>query len=385
MLYSVVTYLNKQRAKIMKKVHLPISVNYVSHWGFWEGMREILQNAIDTKDYQVIKSELNGTITITSNGGALELSTLMMGESSKRNDSGSIGQYGEGYKLAMLVLSRAGYGVKIDNNGVNWDVSIEENPQLGCSGLCVSIDESDALETGKVSFVVSGLSENDFSILDERFINKDDQNIAAEHNDSYCFGADTPSIYVGGLFVCELPEKDNYWFSYNFEPNILTLDRDRSAVDSFYLQLRATELIANSGNSELLAEMASDSAKDISDYFEPAYSNTEQGTDLRKLALSSFVEKHGKNAYPIRSDLGHIKTTAITTKCVKSGMIPVVIKPTFYKMLPNSLTEKINIKTTSKPVSEILQVFLKENKSRMNPLARTRFKNLIESIQISGQ
>ena len=77
-------------------IELPISINYVSHWGFWQGIRELLQNAIDTKDYKVIESPRDNLIKIISHGGLLTLKSLMLGESTKRDDDSSIGKYGGG-------------------------------------------------------------------------------------------------------------------------------------------------------------------------------------------------------------------------------------------------------------------------------------------------
>jgi hypothetical protein len=225
----------------MKKVNLTISENYVSNWGFWEAMREILQNAIDSEGMTVQKKESSGSIVI-NNDGALSLSTLMLGESSKRDDCESIGKYGEGYKLALLVLCRAGYSVSVKTVFEIWTPTIEKHPQLGVNSLCINIQETDCEHKG-VEFSVFNLSGDDFTALDEKFICSESVEVVASAGGSYCFeewDEENKRLFVGGLFVCDLGE--DYKYSWSFAPNILELDRDRSSANGFHVDLEATKM-----------------------------------------------------------------------------------------------------------------------------------------------
>ena len=234
----------KQEQKTSETIHLPISSNYVGHWGFWEATREILQNAIDTKNYSVSRMEASGILKIKSLAGAMELSTLMLGESSKRDDENSIGKYGEGYKLALLVLCREGYDVLIKNGFDCWRVSIENHPQLNVECLTINVFHNVYIDEGdenEVSFIINGLNDEQFEMINDNFIDKNMEyfEVHAENEGSYCFEYsqyedDPKKVFVGGLFVCDLPENDDYHYSYNFAPNVLELDRDRKSVDSFY-------------------------------------------------------------------------------------------------------------------------------------------------------
>src|SRR5258708_26276899 len=99
------------------KFTLPISPNYVAHWGLWESVREIFQNALDeqTRDPRCvagIKYE-NGILRITSANTILNPKSLLLGATTKADDKNQRGKYGEGYKLAALVLVRMGYSVSI--------------------------------------------------------------------------------------------------------------------------------------------------------------------------------------------------------------------------------------------------------------------------------
>ena len=159
-------------------IELPISKNYVAHWSFWEGMREILQNAIDTKDFSVVKSPRDNLVKVVSRGGLLDLNTLMLGESSKRDDRNqNNAKYGEGYKLAMLVLCREGYDVRIANGYDLWTATIAAHSQLGVECLKIEIekdffDESDERENS-VEFVINMVTGENFQTLEDNYIELD--------------------------------------------------------------------------------------------------------------------------------------------------------------------------------------------------------------------
>ena len=101
------------------KYELPLSTSYVEHWGINEALREFFQNAIDQGNYDYEYDNQINELTIVNHDSFLDRSTLLLGESSKRDNKSNIGSYGEGYKIATLVLLREGYEVKIENNAKN--------------------------------------------------------------------------------------------------------------------------------------------------------------------------------------------------------------------------------------------------------------------------
>ena len=124
--------------KTIDTIYLPISTGYVKHWSFWEAVRELIQNKVDQGTGGIYTE--NNSLIIQTTGALLDVSTLLLGESSKSDDSTKIGCYGEGYKLALLVLNREGYEVTIHNGRDKWETSIKAHPQLG--GQCLAIDIS---------------------------------------------------------------------------------------------------------------------------------------------------------------------------------------------------------------------------------------------------
>ena len=89
---------------------LSLTRGYVVSWGLREAVREIIQNALDS-DSDFGYAIDGDTLTVISRYASLSPQTLLLGSSNKGGDISSIGQFGEGYKLALLVLTRDGLPV----------------------------------------------------------------------------------------------------------------------------------------------------------------------------------------------------------------------------------------------------------------------------------
>ena len=90
----------------MKKLELTIASNYVPTWTVVDAVRELFQNALDQGDYTWHFAA--GTLTLTNCNTSLSTSSLLLGTSTKAGDLATVGQFGEGYKIATLVLLRSG-------------------------------------------------------------------------------------------------------------------------------------------------------------------------------------------------------------------------------------------------------------------------------------
>lgn len=94
------------------KYNLNLTKNYCAHWGLKEALRELIANTIDEggqieyDDYEYEDNPDCGSLVLTTYSN-LPIDAFLMGYSVK--DSDAIGQYGEGLKLAMLVLTRENY------------------------------------------------------------------------------------------------------------------------------------------------------------------------------------------------------------------------------------------------------------------------------------
>lgn len=371
-------------------IHLTISRDYVVKWGVWESARELIQNALDTKKYKITYTE--NEVTITTHAGALDRRNLLLGVSSKRDDDSSIGTYGEGFKLAMLVMLREGKSISIKNGKDLWTPHFSHHPDLNHECLALSIFEG-AVEgdADTVTFTVGNLSTAEIAEIQSKTLhNFDTDLIEAEDNGSFCWSTqrgEASKLYVGSLYVCDLGEK--FMLSYNFAPNILHLDRDRQSVSDFHLSLQATRMMATAGSYELLAALAEDGAEDVSDYFtvETRYGSRESRSealsgDIRDVVSKSFVKNHGLNAYPINANMNEAQKRVQTVKAVDAGLIPVVVKQGYYNLLNKDITDKNVSDFKSFNLSNEILKFYDENKGQLRGKPRRALEKIIATIEL---
>lgn len=372
----------------MEPIYLSLSPDYVSKWGVWEAVRELLQNAIDTKDYQINADRDNFKLSIVSKGGLLEKSTLLLGNSSKRNDNSTIGTYGEGFKLALLVLLREGKKVHLKNGSDIWHASFNQHPILDSKCLTINIEEN-VVENNDdaVIFEIEGIGASEFEDIESKVLDKNfSKNALGEYKGSYYWDKnryENAKLYVGGLFVCDL--EDGYELSYNFAPNVLHLDRDRQQVSSFDLSWEATLLISKSDNPELLAELADMGAKDVSDYVDVSssgYSSSGVSDKIKEASSRQFIKTHGDKAYPINSSWEEKQKRIQSVKAIDAGLIPVTISNGYYKMIDKSITEKDISSYSEFNLSSAIRDFYAENKNQLRGKPRKRLEEILEILDL---
>ena len=229
----------------MERYELTMTTDYVGHWGEWEAVREFLQNAIDHGEPTV--EAIDNHIVITSKGVTLSPQTLLLGASTKRDDSDSIGQFGEGMKLACLVLCRLGKKVVIHNGDVWWSPSLIHSEKYDCEILC--IDETPSSKPSKDLIVDIADVECD---LTTKYI----PNMLT--NQIIDDGAGV--IYVAGLYVCTLKE---FKHGYNFAADTMELGRDRQMVSTFNVTWEVARQWNRSKREQEIYDMLMDEEKDV--------------------------------------------------------------------------------------------------------------------------
>lgn len=152
----------------MKIIPLSIAKSYVSHWSWWEGIRELLQNAVDTGDFDV-QTTWSRQIIINSRGGKIPVSALLMGKSGKEDDEDTIGKFGEGMKLAFLVLGRLGADVVVHNDDECWRPSFQYSETFQEECLAVGVYPAEEA-TGDVRICISGVPEEIIELVEDRFL-----------------------------------------------------------------------------------------------------------------------------------------------------------------------------------------------------------------------
>lgn len=247
-----------------KIYELSLVKNYVSHWGLAEACRELIQNALDSDSpfvYSFDRSE-QGTYTLrlTSEFAKLSPQTLLLGATSKADSKDAIGSFGEGYKIALLVLTRMGYDVDMLNGELLWKPRFRFNRQFGEELL--AIEESQAPTRGNkgLTFLVHGLSEDEVESIKASCIRMQDH-IGAIKLTSYgdILLERAGELYVGGLLICKTQMK----FGYNIKPEFIRLERDRQTVSSWDLKSITKEMWFETKEFDRIAEMVQDEVDDL--------------------------------------------------------------------------------------------------------------------------
>lgn len=350
-------------AMFSKTYELPLAKGYVRHWGVLEAVRELIQNAIDSDSPFEWEFGVD-SLTITSKYSHLSTSSLLLGATSKAEDDDKIGSFGEGYKIALLVLTREGYDVHIENNEKDWKPAFKYSKVFEDDVLVI---DSSVVERGRkgLKFVIQGLSGGTIDAIKQTCLQMQEQDLDSL---STSYGDILPSrpgkLYVGGLFVCDTELS----YGYDMKPHILRLERDRQTVNSFDLKYTTVQMWYQTNQYDKVAEMIDASVPDL-EYAE--YNQTEL---IKEACYKLFREKHPHGVVA--------KNQQQMEELVRNGMTTVIISPAASLIRSSSsyIAEKrVEIKTPSQFLAE----WLRKNRSEMRGKAIEAFKKdvLVQSTK----
>lgn len=223
-------------------ITLSLSENYLEHWNVFDALRELYQNSFDREIVEPKALLINSAefsdnkmvhMTIGNRISSLERRTLILGETSKKDDKATVGKFGEGYKLALLVLLRNGIGVEISTGNELWVASLEYNDQFKTKMLTIRIwDKEDSTD---LFFHILGIPKSIYHSYTQYNLRLQ-ANVQKKEFDRCDLLMDKRNkgkVFIGGLYVCEYPKKALY--GYNFKPDVFPLGRDRRIIDGFNL------------------------------------------------------------------------------------------------------------------------------------------------------
>lgn len=275
-------------------IELTIKTDYLPGWGTYEGVRELVQNGRDAE------TELRAPFTVKHRGDTLCLSNagarmpreaLLMGHTTKRGNNELIGKFGEGLKLGVLALVRAGHTVVIENGDEIWKPVLQRSKIFDSPILAFSITPKRTPADG-VRVRVGGITKDQWTEFKSRFLFLS----GIKASDTLLTGPEyAGKLFVKGIYVCSKPD---WKFGYNFQD--AAVDRDRNMVSEFDAMWYASYIWANrlrndpSMNGEFYKLLLSD-AEDLA-YFKRG------GPTLPDHTLDyihqEFLKSHGKDAWP---------------------------------------------------------------------------------------
>lgn len=189
----------KTAKKAKGSLDYPVSTGYRANWGDWEAVREIAQNAIDSRTKVTMSwNESKRTLVIKDRGEGFGLRQLLIGESTKDGVS-TIGKFGEGMKFAFLALLRSDRTVRVQTNGLVLTPRLKDT--FGVDTLTIDYHEVSTHVVG-TRVEITGLDDSYRS----RFLS-----LRFDDNMKERVLTDQPGqLYVKGIWVREIPAVAGY-------------------------------------------------------------------------------------------------------------------------------------------------------------------------------
>ena len=337
----------------MQKIELTISPNYVPNWTIVDAIRELFQNAIDQESQHpgnTMGWEYDNTeqkLYITNKTSVLTAQTLLLGQTSKANDESTIGQFGEGYKIATLVLLRNGKQITFYNYGAKeiWRPRFVKSRRFGTDILTFFVEKVSMwsrVPDSDLTIEVSGINEDEFwsqIAPSNLYIYEDCYKVLEETE--YGDVIDMPGkVFVKGLFVCDYSP---YKYGYNFKPGYLRLDRDRKMASDFDLRWVASKLWSSTKSNRVL-ELVEEGAADVA-YLNDVYGNLNYWRDT---VVRRFIDVYGPEAIPV--------STQDELDLVPKGYKGIVV-PSSYSSLLRSRIDIPELPDPDSPKTRLQELF----------------------------
>lgn len=369
----------------MAEYELSVTPNYVKDWKVSDALREIFQNAQDQSSVNGIEcystyDASSKTLTVVNPNSWLDRKTLLLGHTSKESNDGDrtqVGQFGEGYKLACLVLLREGKHVAIKNECYNevWEPYLKSSRRYnGETVLIFAINGRLSYKHFKdkpLSFVITGITQDEWQAYQDLNLKLSppaaNSLISTYYGDILLEEKYQGKIHVGSLFVGTV---EGMQYGYNIKPGYLQIDRDRRILPDFDTRWTTSKMWADSGSEKVL-QLIEEDAPDVS-YLDP--SELAKG-NIGSQAFQSFISKYGEHAYPVS---GNNEMEALAQ--VAPDYKPIIVSSIMSKLLSASGSlPSFNLKqrTTFKGR---LQIWMETVKDKLSEDEVSEFNKILEGM-----
>lgn len=366
----------------MRKYELTISKDYVPKWTVVDAVRELFQNALDQQT-TVEGNEMffdydpeDKTLHIGNKSSVLNVSTLLLGSSTKRNDPDTIGQFGEGYKIATLVLTRLDKKVIFYNYGAKevWLPRFVKSRRYGTDILTFFVDKKyiwQKVPDNNLTIVVDNITPEEYQEIVDSNLHCQDvgRTLDNEYGRILLEGDYRGQVFVNGLFVCNHMK---YEYGYDFKPQHMNIDRDRKLANTFDLEWLSSKMWGVV-DSELTTELIKNGSADVAHIPSTlSYYRSDHHTKITSNVLNEFKSEHGDNAVPV--------TTQEEYDQVKKKYKPVFVNHTYSSIIKES-DDYIPPKTKRITPKMKLEEWLKNHKQVLTKKAIGKLKAIIDEVK----
>lgn len=361
----------------MSKIELTIAPTYVPSWTYVDAVRELFQNALDQATQNPDNAASwnydshNGVLTISNATSKLTASSLLLGQTTKSDDNDTIGQFGEGYKIATLVLLREGKNIVFYNYGAReiWRPRFVKSRRFGTDILTFFIDKQaiwDKVPSADLVIAVEGISAEEYNHIVESNLHLRNDYEVIEHTE-YGDVIDIPGVngkvFVNGLYVCDYQP---YQYSYNFKPAHIRIDRDRKMVNDFDLRWMASKMWSDCKDTDKVMQLVADDKADVAFLDSVSYT-----TSWRDLAAENFKSVYGPEAIPVsnQEELDEVPT----------GYKGVVVNENYSSLVRRSSSFVMPALDERSPVDD-LQDWYDSIKHKLDSDEQEQFEAIMENL-----
>ncbi|MCM1221845.1 MAG: hypothetical protein NC548_45975 [Lachnospiraceae bacterium] len=361
----------------MAKFELSISADYVAHWGIPEAIREFFQNALDeqTEDPSNVMffdyDAQDQILRIGNQNSTLDAQTLLFGKTTKADNPKLIGHFGEGYKMATIVLLRNGKKVTFYNYNSReiWTTKLVKSKKYKGALVPTFYVEKvpiwESVPEASLIIQVEGISYQEFyEQIKPTNLNLYDEGVGELYSTSYGRILMDPrfkgKVFVSGLYVCS---NDRLEYGYDFNPEQIQLDRDRRMVGDFDLSWTASRMWSE-------VERYTDNLMEVAGTFDGQYTADFLNSDQKYKLAKEFLKQNGDNAVPV-------STQDELTRMASLGFNPVVVSQNLKKAITASPEWTENSRAKVKTLHERLKDFAQAINDRLTDEEREEINDII--------
>lgn len=310
-----------------KNIELTITPNYVKGWDFKDAIRELIQNGVDQQTldpenvFEISYDETEEILQLSNSGSTLEMNTLLLGCSTKTDNADTVGQFGEGYKIAALVLNRIGKSFSVYNNNKNeiWTSKFEQSKTFNEKVLMFEIIENMTSNSG-LTIEIENVTQEEYNSLFGVWLGmpgaKKHKKIETKYGSIFTDSDMKGKIFVNGLSI---ESRNENHYGYDFKPQYITLERDRKSCNSWNMNRVTGDMICEAvGNGDLSTKEIMNIAnnEEFSDISLLQYKVfDENANSIRDMFISEF-DKENNGAIPVGSQSDYDKVKKLGGKAV---------------------------------------------------------------------
>lgn len=368
---------------------LTLTASYVSDWTFNDAIRELIQNGIDqevldpSNKFDMEYDYDTKILRLISPKSKLNINTLLLGKTSKANNEDTVGQFGEGYKIAALVLNRLGKTFTIYNNEKKqiWNSRFKNSPKWLEKILAFYVSKFEPTERGLI-IEVGNVESDEYESLEDVWLNfegiyDDVEKIHTKYGDIIIDESYSGKVFVSGLAIDYNGSLD---YGYNFKPQYIKLERDRKTCDGWNAKIITSKMISEALiNGDISPETVTKMVEEDTDDIYQMDIISENGY-LKKILIEEFDKQNTKPfSIPVGSEEQSKRVKAL-------GGNPVIVQHRVAKIISEEINERIEILANT-PVSSGLTLhgkflrWLSVYEDNLSNSAVEEFKKLLKELE----